>query len=125
MTTLSSTAVVGLMWLQMLESSSASTLTLCRSGAQGSGGPLLQPEFSSSFPTLSSKPSASARGGDGFQEVYNYTGETGTYRYMAPEVYRHEPYNAKVGGAAVSGDLSPDLLLASGGRGYTQLQNDI
>ena len=30
------------------------------------------------------------------REVYNYTGETGTYRYMAPEVFRHEPYNAKV-----------------------------
>lgn len=29
------------------------------------------------------------------KEVYNYTGETGTYRYMAPEVYRHEPYNGK------------------------------
>lgn len=29
-------------------------------------------------------------------QVYNYTGETGTYRYMAPEVFRHEPYNAKV-----------------------------
>ena len=28
-------------------------------------------------------------------QVYNYTGETGTYRYMAPEVYRHEPYNGK------------------------------
>lgn len=27
--------------------------------------------------------------------MYNYTGETGTYRYMAPEVYRHEPYNGK------------------------------
>jgi len=32
------------------------------------------------------------------REVYNYTGETGTYRYMAPEVFRHEPYNAKVSG---------------------------
>lgn len=28
-------------------------------------------------------------------QVYNYTGEMGTYRYMAPEVYRHEPYNGK------------------------------
>ncbi len=33
---------------------------------------------------------------DPAREVYNYTGETGTYRYMAPEVFRHEPYNAKV-----------------------------
>lgn len=24
------------------------------------------------------------------------TGETGSYRYMAPEVFRHEPYNNKV-----------------------------
>jgi serine/threonine protein kinase len=24
------------------------------------------------------------------------TGETGSYRYMAPEVFRHEPYNSKV-----------------------------
>lgn len=29
------------------------------------------------------------------KEVYNYTGETGTHRYMAPEVFRHEPYNGK------------------------------
>ena len=27
---------------------------------------------------------------------YKLTGETGSYRYMAPEVFRHEPYNAKV-----------------------------
>mmetsp|Transcript_40831 Transcript_40831/g.103449 ORF Transcript_40831/g.103449 Transcript_40831/m.103449 type:complete len:522 (+) Transcript_40831:168-1733(+) len=27
---------------------------------------------------------------------YQMTGETGSYRYMAPEVFRHEPYNAKV-----------------------------
>ena len=24
------------------------------------------------------------------------TGETGSYRYMAPEVFRHEPYNQAV-----------------------------
>jgi serine/threonine protein kinase len=28
--------------------------------------------------------------------VYEMTGETGSYRYMAPEVFRHEPYNTKV-----------------------------
>jgi len=28
-------------------------------------------------------------------QVFNHTGETGTYRYMAPEVFRHEPYNGK------------------------------
>ena len=27
---------------------------------------------------------------------YMLTGETGSYRYMAPEVYRHEDYNHKV-----------------------------
>jgi serine/threonine protein kinase len=27
---------------------------------------------------------------------YKLTGETGSYRYMAPEVFRHEAYNAKV-----------------------------
>ena len=27
---------------------------------------------------------------------YKLTGETGSYRYMAPEVFRHEPYNTKV-----------------------------
>eukprot|EP00873_Tetraselmis_striata_P008278 jgi/Tetstr1/428542/TSEL_018536.t1 len=27
---------------------------------------------------------------------YQMTGETGSYRYMAPEVFRHEPYNRKV-----------------------------
>ncbi|KAG2500845.1 hypothetical protein HYH03_001606 [Edaphochlamys debaryana] len=29
-------------------------------------------------------------------ERYKLTGETGSYRYMAPEVFRHEPYNNKV-----------------------------
>jgi len=29
-------------------------------------------------------------------ESYMLTGETGSYRYMAPEVYRHEEYNEKV-----------------------------
>lgn len=29
-------------------------------------------------------------------ELYNMTSETGTYRYMAPEVLTHKPYNAKV-----------------------------
>ena len=28
---------------------------------------------------------------------FKLTGETGSYRYMAPEVFRHEPYNFKVG----------------------------
>lgn len=28
--------------------------------------------------------------------TYRLTGETGSYRYMAPEVFRHEPYNHKV-----------------------------
>jgi serine/threonine protein kinase len=27
---------------------------------------------------------------------FKLTGETGSYRYMAPEVFRHEPYNNKV-----------------------------
>lgn len=29
-------------------------------------------------------------------EVYKLTGETGSYRYMAPEVFEHESYNTKV-----------------------------
>ena len=29
-------------------------------------------------------------------DLYQLTGETGSYRYMAPEVFRHQPYNAKV-----------------------------
>ncbi|CAG9464939.1 unnamed protein product [Pedinophyceae sp. YPF-701] len=29
-------------------------------------------------------------------DTYQMTGETGSYRYMAPEVFRHEPYNNKV-----------------------------
>ncbi len=28
--------------------------------------------------------------------TYKLTGETGSYRYMAPECFRHEPYNLKV-----------------------------
>eukprot|EP00200_Dunaliella_tertiolecta_P005622 CAMPEP_0202350340 /NCGR_PEP_ID=MMETSP1126-20121109/7453_1 /ASSEMBLY_ACC=CAM_ASM_000457 /TAXON_ID=3047 /ORGANISM="Dunaliella tertiolecta, Strain CCMP1320" /LENGTH=516 /DNA_ID=CAMNT_0048942295 /DNA_START=80 /DNA_END=1630 /DNA_ORIENTATION=+ len=31
-----------------------------------------------------------------FTDTYKLTGETGSYRYMAPEVFRHEPYNLKV-----------------------------
>jgi serine/threonine protein kinase len=27
---------------------------------------------------------------------FRLTGETGSYRYMAPEVFRHEPYNSRV-----------------------------
>ncbi|KFM24164.1 Dual specificity protein kinase splA [Auxenochlorella protothecoides] len=29
-------------------------------------------------------------------ERFKLTGETGSYRYMAPEVFRHEPYNSRV-----------------------------
>ncbi len=30
------------------------------------------------------------------ESKFKLTGETGSYRYMAPEVFRHEPYNYKV-----------------------------
>lgn len=30
------------------------------------------------------------------EDKFKLTGETGSYRYMAPEVFRHEPYNYKV-----------------------------
>lgn len=30
------------------------------------------------------------------KETYTMTGETGSYRFMAPEVYRHEEYNETV-----------------------------
>lgn len=33
-----------------------------------------------------------------FQWVFNLTAETGSCMYMAPEVYRHEPYNCMAGG---------------------------
>ena len=29
------------------------------------------------------------------EEMYVMTGETGSYRYMSPEVFRHESYNSK------------------------------
>ena len=29
-------------------------------------------------------------------DTFKLTGETGSYRYMAPEVFRHEQYNLKV-----------------------------
>ena len=32
----------------------------------------------------------------GEKETYTMTGETGSYRFMAPEVYRHEEYNETV-----------------------------
>ena len=32
---------------------------------------------------------------------YDLTGETGSYRYMAPEVFRHEPYSSKVNPTAI------------------------
>jgi len=34
--------------------------------------------------------------GQGETDQYKLTGETGTYRYMAPEVFRHETYSEKV-----------------------------
>jgi len=39
-----------------------------------------------------------AQSGDAADAIpsYQLTGETGSYRYMAPEVFRHEPYNNKV-----------------------------
>ena len=39
---------------------------------------------------------------------FKLTGETGSYRYMAPEVFRHEPYNFKVG--ILQGLLNNDRL---------------
>ena len=36
------------------------------------------------------------------ESKFKLTGETGSYRYMAPEVFRHEPYNKQVGGAFVA-----------------------
>ena len=38
---------------------------------------------------------------------FKLTGETGSYRYMAPEVFRHEPYNFKA--RAPLPPVSPDL----------------
>ncbi len=38
---------------------------------------------------------------------YDLTGETGSYRYMAPEVFRHEPYNSKVRYRAVCAACRP------------------
>jgi len=35
-------------------------------------------------------------GGHTHTDSYRLTGGTGSYRYMAPEVFRHEPYNNKV-----------------------------
>ena len=32
------------------------------------------------------------------ESKFKLTGETGSYRYMAPEVFRHEPYNYKARG---------------------------
>lgn len=37
-----------------------------------------------------------ATGEDLITGTYKLTGETGSYRYMAPEVFRHEPYNSSV-----------------------------
>ena len=48
-------------------------------------------------PRGASPPPASESG------AYRLTGETGSYRYMAPEVFRHEPYNATVGGGVRRG----------------------
>jgi hypothetical protein len=37
-----------------------------------------------------------ARHNQGMQDPYQMTGETGSYRYMAPEVFRHENYDKSV-----------------------------
>lgn len=55
-------------------------------------------------PNLAASPSLAVLGLEAKAEAqpaeltdsYKMTGETGSYRYMAPEVYRHEPYNNKV-----------------------------
>ena len=46
--------------------------------------------LSKSLATLGNFPGANSN------EAYNLTGGTGSYRYMAPEVFRHEPYSSKV-----------------------------
>lgn len=40
----------------------------------------------------------SKHGAEGYiiSQTFNLTGETGSYRYMAPEVFKHETYNHKV-----------------------------
>ena len=47
----------------------------------------------SSSPGATAALSGTARSG---ADVFRMTGETGSYRYMAPEVFRHEPYSFKV-----------------------------
>ena len=45
-----------------------------------------------------------------FLRRYDMTGETGSYRYMAPEVFRHEPYNSKVTSRLSPPSRPPALL---------------
>lgn len=42
---------------------------------------------------------------------YKLTGETGSYRYMAPEVFRHEPYNTKVRPETLRCSAQPSMQL--------------
>lgn len=49
--------------------------------------------LSKSLPKMGIPATASAEHLEG---TYRLTGETGSYRYMAPEVFLHEPYNSKV-----------------------------
>eukprot|EP00955_Chlamydomonas_euryale_P001485 17002-Chlamydomonas_euryale.AAC.1 len=57
-------------------------------------------EQSSSYHGQSGSPShlQPPAGADQRAPSYKLTGETGSYRFMAPEVFRHEQYNNKVGG---------------------------
>ena len=51
------------------------------------------------------------------ESKFKLTGETGSYRYMAPEVFRHEPYNYKARARLLPGFLS-FLGSVYGGRGH-------
>jgi len=45
---------------------------------------------------LASAENTNGEGGPKLDDVFVMTGETGAYRFMAPEVYRHEAYNERV-----------------------------
>jgi hypothetical protein len=48
------------------------------------------------FGLSKSLPKADKHAGYDLDSKFKLTGETGSYRYMAPEVFRHEPYNKQV-----------------------------
>lgn len=67
------------------------TLVMARAASRADGLAALAED-----PAVPSSPGTAGVSAPSDADVFRLTGETGSYRYMAGEVFRHEPYNFKV-----------------------------